>query len=53
MAKLTGLAHIGVCVSNMDRSVAFYQDALGIALEKRFTMAQNSLFCAWAIAPLN
>ena len=38
MAHLTGLAHIGVCVSNMDRSVGFYQDTLGLALEKRFTM---------------
>ena len=55
MAKLTGLAHIGVCVSNMDRSVAFYQDVLGLALQKRFTMANGSelAFCAWAIAPLN
>ena len=38
MAHLTGLAHIGVCVSNMDHSVGFYQDTLGLALEKRFTM---------------
>ena len=55
MAKLTGLAHIGVCVSNMDRSVAFYQDVLGLALESAspWPMAQNSLFCAWTIAPLN
>lgn len=26
----------------MDRSVAFYQDVLGLALEKRFTMANGS-----------
>ncbi|MDR1599980.1 MAG: VOC family protein [Oscillospiraceae bacterium] len=33
-----GLSHIGVIVSDMDRSIAFYQDALGFTLDKRETL---------------
>ena len=42
MPKLTGLAHIGVIVSDMTRSIAFYCDTLGLTLDDRFTLGNGT-----------
>ena len=42
MPKLTGLAHIGVIVSDMTRSIAFYCDTLGLTLDERFTLGNGT-----------
>lgn len=36
--KLKGLAHIGLCVLDMDKSKAFYQDTLGFELTDEATL---------------
>ena len=30
--EATGVTHIGICVRDMDRSLAFYRDALGLTV---------------------
>ena len=36
---MTGIAHIGITVSDLDRSVAFYRDALGLHYQGEMTMS--------------
>lgn len=42
MPKLTGLAHIGVFVSDMTRTLAFYCDTLGLTLDERFVQPNGT-----------
>ena len=38
MAKITGLAHIGVPIADMQRSLAFYVDVMGFTLDDKCPM---------------
>ncbi len=39
MVPLTRLTHIGICVSDMERSIRFYRDLLGFAFESDLRVA--------------
>lgn len=41
--KVTGLAHIGIQTSDMDRSIAFYRDTLGFVLDHRTSLRDGAV----------
>ena len=38
---ITGISHFGICVSDMERSIAFYRDVLGFTFVRRMHVDQN------------
>lgn len=51
---MTTLKHVCVRVLDLDRSVAFYQEALGLTPQREVTMADPGLArFSWVTAPRN
>lgn len=57
MARVSGLNHVTLAVSDLDRSLAFYRDLLGMALRARWPegayLEAGSLWLCLALGPVS
>lgn len=57
MARVSGLNHVTLAVSDLDRSLAFYRDLLGLSLRARWAegayLEAGSLWLCLALGPVS